>query len=280
MIRKRHGPENGAASSPPDSAGSQRHMKTQRPAKFRIDQRVTDGERNGTIWELRGNSRASVHWDGCEGTRGYNMRVDGWADAAKAALSIDGSMWVFGSFRYFFESAAEFGGWTLAQDIIWEKHNGSCSFADRFRRVHENAVQFYRGEWGAVYKSPVTTPDATARTVRRKNRPTHWSKIAEGNYTSQDGGPRLMRSVIQIRSCHGVAEHPTQKPVGIIEPLLRYSCKPGGTVLDPFMGSGTTLVAAKRAGLTAIGIEIDERYCEIAAKRLAQEVLDFSESSI
>ena len=66
--------------------------------------------------------------------------------------------------------------------------------------------------------------------------------------------------------------HATEKPVDLIQTLLS-NTETFGTVLDPFMGSGTTLVAAKNLGRKSIGIEIEERYCEIAAQRLSQGVL-------
>ena len=69
--------------------------------------------------------------------------------------------------------------------------------------------------------------------------------------------------------------HPCPKPLNSMKYFVNLGSEEGNTVLDPFMGSGTTLVAAKNLGRKAIGIEIEQRYCEIAAKRLSQEVLDF-----
>lgn len=72
-------------------------------------------------------------------------------------------------------------------------------------------------------------------------------------------------------------QHPTQKPLGLVKQWVNLFSNPEELILDPFMGSGTTLRAAKDLGRKAIGIEREERYCEIAAKRLSQEVFDFSE---
>ena len=67
--------------------------------------------------------------------------------------------------------------------------------------------------------------------------------------------------------------HPVPKPLGAMRWLVNKGSLPGELVLDPYMGSGTTLRAAKDLGRRAIGIEIEERYCEIAARRCSQEVL-------
>ena len=67
--------------------------------------------------------------------------------------------------------------------------------------------------------------------------------------------------------------HPTQKPLHLLTELVGQFTDAGDVVLDPFMGSGTTLRAAKDLGRAAIGIEMDERYCEAAARRLSQQVL-------
>jgi DNA modification methylase len=82
------------------------------------------------------------------------------------------------------------------------------------------------------------------------------------------------RYIVHPAEQNGDMGHPTVKPLSVMKKLVRVGSLPGHTVLDPFMGSGSTLRAAKDLGRKAIGIELEEKYCEIAAKRLAQGALD------
>ena len=89
-------------------------------------------------------------------------------------------------------------------------------------------------------------------------------------------GPRtsgVLRAYVPPRVAMGRC-HPNQKSTSLLSMLIQ-KCPPLATIVDPFMGSGTTLRAAKDLGRSAIGVEIEERYCEIAARRLSQEVFEF-----
>jgi site-specific DNA-methyltransferase (adenine-specific) len=187
---------------------------------------------------------------------------------APAWLAVAGevtrNLWCFGSMRFWLTEAPHFfaEGWRYGQEVVWEKHNGSSFHADRFKRVHELALHWYRGDWKSLHREPPVTFNATRRAVRRKHRPPHTGDIGASAYVSEDGGPKLMRSVLQVRSEHGRAVHPTQKPLGILRPLIEFSVPAGGVVLDPFAGSGSTLLAARELGRRAVGFEAREDYCE------------------
>lgn len=201
---------------------------------------------------------------------------DGWPDAL---LEASRSMWCFGSLRMFLDRVADFGAWRMSQDVVWEKHNGSGLRADRFRRTHETAIHWYQGAWGTLYKYPQRVTTGLPKIANRSGigrRPAHFEYEGRPPLNPQgwvDDGTRLMTSVLHVRSMHGRASHPTEKPLGILGPLIEYACPPGGTVLDPFAGSGSTAVAARLTGRRAVLIEADERYCEAIARRLAQDVL-------
>lgn len=199
---------------------------------------------------------------------------DRWPNGWPALASrLAPQMWCFGSMRMFLDKRGDLADWKLAQDVIWEKHNGSNSSNDRFRRLHELALHFYQGEWKPLFKAPQFTNDATAKSVRRKVKPKHWGEMGGSSYTSEDGGPRLMGSVIYARSCHGYAVNEAQKPEEIVAPLVEYSVPPGGILLDCFAGSGTMLAVARKTGRRAIGIEKRLSQCECIVDRLNQREL-------
>lgn len=200
---------------------------------------------------------------------------DGWVEVA---ASVSRSMWCFGSLRMFMEHAAEFHAcWKLSQDVIWEKRNGSGLHDDRFRRVHEQPAHWYQGNWSACYhKAPREAfYGDRADHLAVRDKPSHMGPHLIKGY--EDDGTRLAPSIIRVASMwKRGAIHPTEKPLGILSPLISYACPPGGLVVAPFAGSGSDLDAARASGRRAIGVERHEPYAEKAALRLSQAVLDFT----
>lgn len=187
------------------------------------------------------------------------------------------SMWCFGSTRMFLDQRDDFAAWNLSQDLVWEKQNGTGLAADRFKRVHELALHWYRGGWNLIHhETPRVTSDGRDKgTVHRQGQPPHLGTV--GSHHWVDDGTRLMRSVIRAPNMwRRGAIHPTEKPLEVLLPLIEYACPPGGLVVDPFAGSGSTGDAARVVGRRAVLIEANERYCAAIVARLSQGVLDLA----
>jgi len=121
--------------------------------------------------------------------------------------------------------------------VIWDKVNPGLGW--RFRRQHEMVMVAHRENGKLAWAD-----DATA-----------------------------VPNVIPIYPPRE-RQHPNEKPMSLVGRFIEWHTSPGDLVLDPFLGSGTTLRAARDAGRRAIGIELEEAYCEAAARRLDQGVLD------
>ncbi len=162
-----------------------------------------------------------------------------WSGFALNVVKPNGHAFMFTDWRQLpaTTDAAQFGGWTWQGILVWDK-GVARPMQGRFRNHIEYVVWATNGGLTQV----------------------------RGVY------PSALISVPTVSAAE--REHVTQKPTKLLQHILAVveDCR---VVLDPFMGSGSSLVAAKALGLKAIGIEIDERYCEIAANRMGQEVLDF-----
>lgn len=200
---------------------------------------------------------------------------EGWLQAVADAGAA--SLWCFGSLRMFLTHAGEFAdaGWRLSQDVVWKKPRGGVAYRDRATaRVHELVAHWYRGDWSAVYvdQQRVDHHGPGKGTIHRGETGPAWNGARRAHQWTDDG-TRALPSVIECQTMRMRGIHPTEKPTGLLEPLLTYGCPPGGLVLDVCAGSGSTGATAKALGRRAVLIEADEANCEAAAKRLGQDTL-------
>lgn len=154
------------------------------------------------------------------------------------------------------------GKWGRKRDLLWDR-----TVVDNMDQVR--AAARHHIVWGGNYYD---LPPSRGWLVWWKRDSVPSAADVELAWTSFDMNARLIDWSIAATNGERVG-HPTQKPEAVMRWSLQSVPVAYSTVIDPFMGSGTTLVAAKRLGKRAIGIELEERYCEIAARRLAQEAL-------
>jgi len=156
---------------------------------------------------------------------------------------------------------------------IWVKNRGS-NFANTVRepfKEHESVLVFSDGQWvynKQMQKRTGSGADRAKYDVVFDSKSENYREFErrDASAITEDRVP----SSIQYFNVETEGEHPTRKPLRLFKYLVLTYSNASETILDPFMGSGTTLRAAKDLNRKAIGIEIEERYCEIAAKRMSQ----------
>ena len=208
--------------------------------------------------ELYRPNRTKVHavndeWDQFASFEAYDAFTTQWLTAARRVLKDTGTLWVIGTYHNIFRIGKilqDLGFWIL-NDIVWVKTNPMPNFRGvRFTNAHETLI------WA--------------------------QKIRGASYTFNYHALKALNDDLQMRSdwylplctskerlrVNGQKAHSTQKPEALLYRVLLASTRVGDVVLDPFFGTGTTGVVAKRLGRYFIGIEREARYVELARHRI------------
>jgi modification methylase len=193
-------------------------------------------------------------WDKFGSFAAYDAFTRDWLAACRRVLKPAGSLWVIGSYHNIFRVGSilqDLGFWML-NDVIWRKTNPMPNFRGRrFTNAHETMIWASMGP-KARYTFNYESMKALNEDLQMRS---DWL------FPICSGAERLKQDC-------GRKTHPTQKPEALLLRIILAASHAGDLVLDPFLGSGTTAVAAKRLGRHFIGIERDKVYAEAAGARL------------
>jgi modification methylase len=192
-------------------------------------------------------------WDQFDSLAEYDAFTRSWLTACRRVLKDSGTLWVIGSYHNIYRVGAilqELGYWIL-NDIVWVKSNPMPNFRGvRFANAHETLIWAQKIR-GARYTFNYHTMKA----------------LNGGKQMRSDWLLPICAGAERIR-VNGQKAHSTQKPEALLERVILASSNVGDVVLDPFFGTGTTGVAAKRLGRHWIGIEREEQYVRLAQARI------------
>lgn len=194
-----------------------------------------------------------------------------WIEAVLPKLKSNGSLYVFLTWQHSPEVFSVLKTrLSMVNEIIWDRRVPSMGGSTRkFSSVHDNIGFFVKSRNYYFDVDAVRIPyDAETKKARSRS-------IFIGKKWLETGyNPKDLWSVSRLHRQHAEREdHPTQKPLEIVERMVRASCPPGGTVLDPFMGSGTVAVAATRHGCNFVGFELNPDYFAIVERRVAEAAI-------
>ena len=192
-----------------------------------------------------------------------------WIDAVVPKLKSTGSFYIFLTWRFSPEIFCYMKKkLIMLNEIIWDRRVPSMGGSTRrFSSVHDT-IGFF-----AKMKDHYFDIDSIRIPYDEETKKARSRSIFVGKKWLEVGyNPKDVWSISRLHAIHAEREdHPTQKPLEIVERMIKASCPPNGIVLDPFMGSGTTAVAAHRLKRNFIGFEINSDYCEMIRQRLHDE---------
>ena len=195
-------------------------------------------------------------WDKFNTYKEYDNFTEQWLKESKRILKKGGALWVIGSYHNILRvgtSIQNHGFWIL-NDIIWHKTNPMPNFrGTRFTNAHETLL------W-------CTTSRKAKYTFNYQN----LKELNDGKQMRSDWYIPICSGKERLRENNNQRSHPTQKPEALMYRIILSSTNKGDIILDPFLGSGTTAVVAKKLQRNFIGIEQDKEYISLAKKRLKQ----------
>jgi site-specific DNA-methyltransferase (adenine-specific) len=199
----------------------------------------------------------------------YEVWLDSWLSKLKKVLKKNSSIYICGDWKSssaIFKVGSKY--FQVRNRITWEREKGRGAKAN-WKNCTEDIWFFTNSSEYTFNVEKVKLRRKVLAPYRdEKRNPKDWGQNKAGNF--RDTHPSNIWNDISIPfwSMPENTEHPTQKPEKLLAKIILASTKKGDLVFDPFLGSGTTAVVAKKLGRKFIGIEIDEYYCALALKRL------------